>query len=96
MGYYEHAAKRGESSASYELGLIYENARGVEKDYAAALSNYLTALERGYYQASYKLGIFYDMGFGVEVDYAKAMDYYMIGVKENYPFCFGAVAYMMM
>ena len=55
-----------------KLGSLYEQARGVPKDYAQALHWYRKGAEKSDAQAMSNLGSLYDNGLGVSRDYAQA------------------------
>jgi TPR repeat protein len=77
-------ADQGSATAQYDLGLMYENGRGVPQDYAAALSWYRKAADRGYVSAQLSLGFMYRTGLGVPQDYAAAVSWYLKAADQGY------------
>lgn len=53
--WYTRAASRGNSDAIYNLGLLYEQGKGVEKDAKMAASKFKDAAELGSVQAKVRL-----------------------------------------
>ena len=51
---------------------MYDNGRGVPRDYAAAMSWYRKAAEQGHASAQNNLGLMYGKGQGVTQDYVQA------------------------
>lgn len=70
--WYEKAAKQGNVSAQFNLGVLYDKGQGVEQDYAKAAYWYEKAAEQGDVTAQFVLGTLYYKGQGVEQDYIKA------------------------
>ena len=69
-------ADQGYSDAQYNLGVMYDNGKGVPQDDAEALKWYRKAADQGLAQAQYNLGVMYDEGKGVPQDYAEALKWY--------------------
>ena len=67
------AANKGDVSASYDLGVMYENGEGVEQDYAKAIEWYRQAANREDASAQANLGVMYAYGRGVEQSHQKAL-----------------------
>ena len=70
------AAEQGNAKAMNNLGVYYDNGRGVAQDYAKAVEWYTKAAELGEAQAMSNLGVCYEHGNGVPQDYAKAVEWY--------------------
>ena len=51
--WYEKAATQGNSDAQYQLGMLYDEGRGVPKDHAQALSWYEKAAGQGHSLATF-------------------------------------------
>ena len=62
---------------------MYENARGVEQDYAKAMAYYQDSLDKGYDYALTSIGYMYENGLGVEPDLAKAVEYYSLAADKG-------------
>ena len=58
-------AKQGDARAQYNLGLMYNERKGVPQDYKTAVKWYRLAAEQGNADAQYNLGLMYDKGQGV-------------------------------
>lgn len=71
------AAEAGNAAAENELGLAFENGRGVARDYRAALRLFRQAAAQGYAPARTELGGIYEKGEGVPRDYAAAAKWYL-------------------
>ena len=68
----ENAAAKGDASAMYKLGVLYENGSGVTKDYAKAREWYEKGAAKGDTDAMTNLAMLYYNGYGVAKDPAKA------------------------
>jgi uncharacterized protein len=64
--------ERADAHAQTDLGLMYDNGRGVPKDYGQALAWFRKAAEQGYEAAQNDLGVMYALGQGVPQDYVQA------------------------
>ena len=69
-------AKQGNAKAQYNLGVMYENGRGVRQDYIQAVQWYRKAAEQGIAQAQYNLGLMYAKGEGVRRDHKIAKEWF--------------------
>lgn len=76
-------ADRGEPIAQYNLGLLYEDGKGVAQDYARAADWYRRAAEQGHASAQLNLGHLYDQGLGVAKDLALAADWYRKAAEQG-------------
>jgi len=65
-------AERGDATAQYNLGFMYDNGQGVPQDYAEAVKWYRKAAEQGHARAQYNLGQMYEEGNGVAEDLVQA------------------------
>ena len=70
------SAEQGSPYAQFNLGVLYDNGRGVPQDYAEAMKWYRKAADQGYTSAQYNLGHMYDNGRGVPQDYTEAAKWY--------------------
>ena len=61
-------AEQGHASAQYNLGLMYDNGRGVTQDYKESVKWYTKSVEQGHAEAQYNLGVMYGNGNGVRQD----------------------------
>ena len=72
----QSAAEKGDVSAMYELGNVYEGGGGVTQDHAQARRWYQKAADAGNAGAMYSLGNLYEEGQGVTQDHAQARRWY--------------------
>ncbi len=70
-------AEQGDAHSQVDLGLLYENGKGVPQDYKEAAKWYLKAAEQGNAIAQTGLGFMYYQGKGVPQDYTKAVKWYL-------------------
>lgn len=61
-------AEEGDVNAQYNLGIMFYNGEGVEKDYAQAMQWFLAAASQGDAEAQFNLGIMIGRGEGVKKD----------------------------
>ena len=79
---YRKAAEQGYADAQFFLGDMYDNGRGVQKDYAQAVKWYRKAAEQGDAMAQGSLGFMYENGRGVQKDKKEAAKWYRkAGIK---------------
>jgi len=67
------------------LGYLYEQGRGVPRDYSAAARYYEAASLRGYAPAQNNLGSLYQHGLGVSKDFSKAFELYLASARQADP-----------
>ena len=80
---WEKAAGDGDADSSFQLGLMYANGTGVERDYMKAHEWFSHASERDHVEAEYSLGVLYNVGFGVERDEAEAAYWYTRAAEKG-------------
>jgi hypothetical protein len=76
-------AEKGDPSAQYNLGVMYHNGRGVEKDEVEAFKWYQKAAEQGDADAQNNLGVMYANGRGVEKDEVEAVKWYQKAAEQG-------------
>ena len=76
MKWYRNAAAQGNASAQKNIGFLYEQGKGVEKDYEEAMKWYQKAAAQGDDAAQSNIGNLYYYGEGVKQDYEEAMKWY--------------------
>ena len=76
-------AEQGNADAQNNLGVMYENGRGVPQDYAEALKWFRLAAEQGYARAQYNLGFMYYNGEGVPQDYVQAHMWWNLAASKG-------------
>jgi TPR repeat protein len=69
-------AEQGDAEARYNFGRRYDEAEGVEQDFAESAKWYRKAAEQGYAKAQFSHGVMYAKGEGVEEDDAEAVKWY--------------------
>jgi hypothetical protein len=69
-------AGQGDTTAQFNLGLMYGNGRGVPQDYKEAMRWYRKAADQGVANAQYNVGVMYEKGRGVPQDYGEAVKWY--------------------
>lgn len=69
-------AEKGDPSAQYNVGLMYEQGYGVAPDLALAVAWFEKAAARGEANAQYRLGSLYYQGQGVPKDLQQAAAWY--------------------
>lgn len=79
----EQKANQGEEDAQYELGMLYKNGSGVQKDYMKAIEWLTKAADQGEDIAQKNLGEMYENGLGVPQDYTKAIELYTQSAKQG-------------
>ncbi len=78
-------AKQGNANAQYNLGIMYENGRGVPQDDAEAVKWYRKAAEEGYAKAQVLFGNMYLQGYGVPQDYVQAHMWFDVAASRLPP-----------
>ena len=71
------ASDKGNSYASYILGLLYWNGRSVEQSIDTSIKYFERSTEQGNSSGLNAIGWFYQNGFGIQRDCSKAFEYYM-------------------
>jgi len=70
------AARRGSSSAQFEMGNLYMTGHGVGRDPVAAASWYRAAAQQAHAAAASNLGVLYANGWGVPLSDAEAVNWF--------------------
>ncbi len=79
-------ARQGHAGARYQLGLMYEYARGVGQNDAKALQWYTKAANQGVAAAQYKLGVMHDNGWGVGQSDGEAVRWYRKAARQGHAY----------
>jgi len=69
-------AEKGDAVAQYNLGVMYDNGRGVPENEALAVKWYRKAADQGDAYAQFNLGVMYSNGEGVPENDAEAVKWY--------------------
>ncbi|MEX2282354.1 MAG: tetratricopeptide repeat protein [Gemmatimonadota bacterium] len=75
-------ADQGNTTAQYNLGVMYEHGEGAPRDYAEAAKWYRKAAEQGHPTAQYNLGVMCAEGQGVPRDYVQAHKWFTLAVAR--------------
>ena len=81
IGYYQKAAKLGNTNAQYRLAQFYEDGYYVKKSKKKAFSWYLHAANGGHPQAAEKVAHMYEKGKGTKKDDKKAAAWYRVALE---------------
>ena len=86
LSLFQPLAERGDASAQFWLGAMYDLGRGVPKDFAAAARWYRRAAEQGNPMAQHNLATMYEQGQGVSSEYAlaAAVAWYRRAAEQGY------------
>ncbi len=76
-------AKQGDADAQFNLGLLYNNGRGVPQDYKEAAKWYGLSAVQGHVQAQNNLGFMYGEGQGVPQDYKTAVKWWRLSAEQG-------------
>lgn len=76
-------AEKGSPVAQFNLGVLYDQGKGVPQDNALAMQWYQKAAEQGLPQAQINLGIMYEQGQGIKPDYAQAYFWYVLADTQG-------------
>ena len=76
-------AQNGDASAQFDLGMMYFNGQGVERDFKKAMQWFRKPAERGITNAQLKLGIMFDNGDGMPENNREAMAFFLaVGIQN--------------
>ena len=81
--FYLDGAKLGNVSCQLNLGVMYDEGKGVDKSVGLSLFWFEKAAKNGDTDANFNVGIMYEHGEGVEPDISKAMKYYCDSGEYN-------------
>ena len=77
-------AIQGHAHAQGNLGVMYNNGRGVPRDYKTALKWYRLAAEQGNASAQFNLGSVFENGEGVRKNKTTAVKWYRLAAKQGH------------
>ena len=69
-------AENGDVESQFNLGIQYQDGKGVEQNFKEAIKWYREAAEQGDSDAQNNLGFMYEKGLGVERDFDEATKWY--------------------
>lgn len=81
--WYKQAANAGIGNAAYNLGTLYFNGEGFQKDYAKAYQWFRRAAERDNPYAEFQLGLMHYTGQGVSKDPAQELKWYLRAARHG-------------
>ncbi len=84
LAIWEEEAKENNDQAFANLGLIYLQGEGVERDQLKAKELFEKASELGNESGDYNLALMYQAAIGVEENFDKAIAYFRNAVKKNH------------
>ena len=82
--WYRKAAMQGHTSSQHNIGFLYLQGLGVERDYERAIRWFRVAAEKEYPPSEYNLGKAYMDGLGVTEDYEIANHWLLGAAKHGY------------
>ncbi len=78
-------AEAGDHVAMFNVGVMYAQGKGVEKDMSEAVKWYRRSAEAGYAPAQFNLGSAYLDGQGVDVDKRRALEWWTKAAAQDHP-----------
>jgi len=78
-------AEAGDPVARFNMGIVYDSAKGVFRDREQALEWYRWASEAGDVPAAFNLGLMYEHGEGTEIDMREAVKWYTQAAEGGDP-----------
>jgi tetratricopeptide (TPR) repeat protein len=82
---FQPLAEHGDASAQCNLGVMYEQGRGVAQNYREAMKWFRLAAVQGNASAQSNLGVMYYKGQGIAQDYGEAMRWYRLAAEQRNP-----------
>jgi TPR repeat protein len=82
---FQPLAERGDASAQCNIGVMYEQGRGVAQNYREAMRWFRLAAVQGNASAQSNLGVMYHKGQGIAQDYGEAMKWYRMAAEQRNP-----------
>jgi TPR repeat protein len=79
--WWEKAAAQDYVPAQHNLGVLWEEGRGVKRDQQQAVKWFTLAAQHGDSRSQYRLGKMYEMGQGAEQDYSAAYMWYTLSSR---------------
>jgi TPR repeat protein len=80
---FQPLAEQGDASAQSNLGVMYEQGRGVAQNYREAMRWFRLAAMQGDASAQSNLGVMYFKGQGIAQDFREAMKWYRLGAGQG-------------
>lgn len=89
----QKSSDKGNSYASYILGLLYQNGDVVEGNFSNALFYYNKSYHQGNIYALTRIGSSYNHGYGVHLNYSLAFDYLQSAAKLGNSYAINILGY---
>ena len=70
-------AEKGDSESQNQVGWMYDQGIGFQKDTKRAVKWYLKSANQGFWQAKINLGVMYELGRGVDQNFEEARKWYL-------------------
>jgi TPR repeat protein len=83
LQFYKKAAQKKHALAQFELGAMYYDGVGVDRDFPTALQWFLAAAQQGNTESELNLGTMYSLGQGVDPDPEKSFQWYLRAATKN-------------
>jgi TPR repeat protein len=77
------ACRQNHAAGQFQLGELYFEGRGIDKDIVEAFTWWKKAGEAGHAGAQYRLGLMYENGTGVGKDLTKALEWYKLASSNG-------------
>ena len=81
--WYRLAAEQGDADAQFNLGLMYDDGKGVPQDDVEAVKWYRLAAEQDDADAQFNLGVMYAQSEGVPKDYVLAHMWFSLAAGQG-------------
>ena len=82
MNEWKPLAERGGATSQFQVGWLYNEGKGVTKNYKTAIKWYLLAAEQGYAYAQTALGRMYEGGYGFSQNYIYAYMWFSVAASR--------------
>ncbi len=76
-------AEQGDVQAQYNMGMLYEQGKGVPKSYTEAAKWLKKAADNGFVQAQLRLAYYYEVGAFTDMNYVEAARYYNLAAQQG-------------
>jgi localization factor PodJL len=77
------AAAKGDPSAAFEVAARLAEGRGINQDFAGAITWYQRSAQKGFAPAQYRLGTLYERGIGIKADLPRAKIWYARAAEQG-------------
>ena len=84
LRWFQKAADRGNATAQFYIGMMYENGSGVSRNYDEAMRSYLKAVDQDYVTAFIYIGSMYIRGEGRKQDIPEGLQWYKKAADRGY------------